>query len=266
MKSFYNNLKKAFREFSSSSKTVFLVIFIDVLFLVAMSGAYTFAVEKTFDHVDAVTALMDVSFEQLAESQTQAELSMLAAQQSTFMFHYKEIMKYIAIFAFTFLLFWIIFQGVNWYLTQNSVKKTGFKDYAVKFSLSSVISWILLLLIIFFSAKMAFQAYTSLVPLAGRYFRTGVSILLFFFLFYFTYTVYAFIPRKKFLKDALKRSYRDYKVLLPAYIFISVLLTIEYLIFVKIMYFGGYAAAVFALLILFPTIAFSRFYAVIISE
>ena len=263
---FYTLLKKSCKSFFDNAKFDVINILIDIGFFVLMANIYTKIWEKMFIHMQAVVDLMGIEFAELAEVQSEAQLSSLAANQGQFMVHYQQISNYVLLILLSLLVFWIIFQGINWFRTQNLLgKKTDFKTYMARFSIISLLAWLVFMIISFFSMKTSFYASQSLFPSIGGFAENILTIILLFLLFYLVYIAYTLIPRYR-LKDLLKNlipiAYHGYKKLLPAYLFMALVLLGEYLVFMRAFYFGGYAAAVFAIVIIFPTLSWTRFYAI----
>ncbi len=109
----------------------------------------------------------------------------------------------------------------------------------------------------------------AIIPYFGKYISTTVTLSLLFVLFYFAYTSYAILPDyklKKLFPALIRIAYTKINVLLPAYLFSAVLVVLEYYFFIRSMSLGGAAAGIFAVLIIFPTVAWSRFYAITVLE
>ncbi len=247
------------------------MILIDIAFFVSFALVYARIWEKIMANVNLVMDIMDVSVEQFAEVQTEAQLSALAAKSSSFMIYYKNIGYYLGMLFVAVLVMWCIFQGLNWFLANDIIgkKKEKFLKFMGKFSLLTVIWWALFLLIISLYMKLSAQASMDIIPLVGSKAASILAWLLLFVLFYFAYTSYALMPSHKLkhlFPQLLKTAYTEYKTLVPVYLFTAVLLALEYLVFMKAFAFGGVAAGVFAVVIIFPTIAWSRFYAITALE
>lgn len=271
MKPFYPTLKKSCERFFANLKSVVLIMLVDIAFFIIMAGVFTKVWERSMVHVEAVLGMMDISMEQLAEAQTEAQLSALAARQGEFMAHYGQIGYYVAMLFVSLLVFWCIFQGVNWFLTQGMLekKKYSFLRYFGKFSLLSLIWWILFILIAGVSLRISFYSSMAALPFISSTAARILTLALLFALFYISYTSYALIPKYK-LKDLfsnlLKTSYTHLNTLVLVYLFTAVILVLEYYVFIRSMSLGVYVPVIFALVIIFPTIAWSRFYAITALE
>ncbi|MBN2111655.1 hypothetical protein JW707_01010 [Candidatus Woesearchaeota archaeon] len=266
MKTFYPLLKKSCKTFFSNFRQSVIIMLLDIAFFVVMALVYTKIWEKTLAHVQAIVDLMGAEIGDLAGVQTEAQLSALAANQAQFMVHYNQIGKYVLMLAISLFIFWSVFHGLNWFITQNLIgKKMDFRKYMQRFAVISFVGWLAFMILAFFSLKMAFYASQSLFPEVGGIAKTVVNILLLFILFYLSYTAYAMIPRhstKEIFRNLIPTALNKYRTLLPVYAFMSLVILGEYLVFVKMFYFGGYAAGAFAVIIMFPTIAWTRFYAI----
>jgi hypothetical protein len=263
---FYPLLKKSCRTFFSHFRQSVIVMLLDVAFFIVMAIVYTKIWEKTIAHVQAIVDLMGAEIGDLAGAQTEAQLSAIAANQAQFMAHYNQIGKYVIMLAISLFIFWSVFHGLNWFITQNLIgKKIDFRKYMKRFAVISLIGWLAFMILGFFSLKIAFYASQSLFPSVGNAVKSAVTLLFLFIIFYLSYTAYAMIPKygiKSLLKKLILVSYNKYRTLLPAYLFMSLVVIGEYLVFVKLFYFGGYVPAVFAVVVAFPTIAWTRFYAI----
>jgi hypothetical protein len=113
--------------------------------------------------------------------------------------------------------------------------------------------------------KASFYASMAALPLFSRSGAQIITYLLVFLLFSFAYTSYVLIPKHK-IRDLFQKTaktlYENYKILLPVYLFTAVVLLGEYYLFMKSMAFGGYIPVIFAVVVIFPSIAWSRFYAI----
>ncbi len=271
MKQFYPVLKKSCKSFFRNFKPVLLMILVDITFFVSFALVYAKLWEKIMANVTLVMDMMEVSLPEFADVQTEAQLSALAAKSSSFMIYYKNIGYYLGMLFVAVLVMWCIFQGVNWFLANDIIgkKKEKFLKFIGKFSLLTVIWWALFLLIISLYLKLSAQASMDMLPVVGSSAASVLAWLLLFVLFYFAYTSYALMPGHKLkhlFPELLKTAYTEYKTLVPVYLFTALLLALEYLLFMKSFAFGGVAAGVFAVVIIFPTIAWTRFYAITALE
>jgi len=271
MKNFYKTLKNSCIAFYKNFKQVSLIILLDMTFFVIFALSYVKIWKKMMVSVNAVMKLMDVSMAEFAGVQSEAQLSALSSQSGLFMAHYKQIGYYLGMLFVLILILWCIFQGINWFLTNDLTgeKKEKFLKFMGKFSLLTVIWWALFLLIISLGMKLSMNASMAAIPLFGKTTATVITLLLLFVLFYFAYTSYVLVPEHKMktLFSALgKTAYKEYQILVPTYLFTAVLLVFEYLIFMKSFAYGGVIAGIFAVVIIFPTIAWSRFYAITVLE
>jgi hypothetical protein len=270
-KPFYPTLKKSCERFFASLKSVVLIMLVDIAFFIIMAGVFTKVWERSMVHVEAVLEMMDISMEQLAGAQTEAQLSALAARQGEFMAHYWQIGYYVAMLFVSLLVFWCIFQGVNWFLTEGMAEKKEhrFWKYMGKFTLLSFIWWIVFVVIVGIGLKMSFYSSMAILPLAGKGFARVLILILMFLLFSMAYTSYTLMP-KCTLKQVFRKlfsAFRDnYKAIFPVFIFLAAVLVIEYLFFLRAFMFGGYGPALFAVIVIFPTISWSRFYVITALE
>ena len=270
MNHFYSNLKKSWNLFRENFKHVIILILIDIAFFICMSAAYTKVWEKAMVHANAVMEMMNINIAQLVDVQSQEQLAMLAAQHSGFMAHYQQIGYYVGMLLASLLAFWCIFQGVNWFLTEGMARKEQrFWKYVGKFTLLSFIWWLVFLFIAGIGTKMSFQASMSTLPIVGK---TGVSILmtvLMFILFCISFTSYTLIPKyslKQIFRQVFIKLRKNYKQILQVFLFIAVVLMAEYFFFMRSFIFGGYAAAAFAVIVIFPTLSWIRFYTITALE
>lgn len=264
---FSDLLKKSCKSFFSNFRQSFIVMLIDIAFFIVIAVVYTKIWEKTLSHVQVVIDLMGGEIGDLAGIQSEAQLSSIAANHVQFMTHYNQIGKYIIMLAVSLFIFWTVFHGLNWFITQNLIgkKKIIFKKYITRFALVSFVGWLAFLIVAFLTLKMAFYASQSLFPEIGGIAKSSVTFVLLFALFYLSYTAYAMIPKydiKELFKKLIPTAYKNYKTLLPVYVFMSLVILGEYFIFLKLFYFGGYVPAFFAVILIFPTIAWTRFYAI----
>lgn len=266
MKPFYPTMRKSCRKFYSKFKSVIMIIVIDIIFFICLAGLFTKVWEKAMVHITAVTDLMDINLAQLGEVQTEAQLSALAANQAMFMAHYRQISYYIGMLLVGILALWIVFQSVSWFITNNAIgkKKSKFIPYFGKFALLTAAWWVLFVLLLGFGTRLSAYSTMAALPYISNAASKSLFFVLLFFIFYLAYTSYALIPShkmKRLPKILLRAAYHEWKTLLPAYLFTAAILVGEYFFFMRSFALGGYAAALFAVVIIFPTVAWSRFYA-----
>jgi hypothetical protein len=271
MKEFYKTLTKSCKAFFGNFKSVVIIMLIDIACFICTAYVYTYVWEKIMASTNIILGLMDISMEEFAEVQTEAQLQALSSQSNVFMSHYQNIGYNLGVLFVSILIFWCIFQGINWLLTSIAMnqKKEKFVKHMGKFSLLTLIWWALALLIMSLGMKLSMNASMEVLPIFGEHVSTMITLALMLVLFYFAYTSYALIPshRMKTLFHALfKKAFEDYRVLIPAYLFTAAVLIGEYLIFMKLFMYGGTAAGIFAVVLIFPSIAWSRFYAITAVE
>ena len=270
MNHFYPNLKKSWNLFRENFKHVIILILIDIAFFICLGAAYTKVWEKSMEHVNVVMEMMNINIAQLVEVQSEEHLAMLASQYSDFMVHYQQIGYYVGMLLVAMLAFWCIFQGVNWFLTEGMAgKEQRFWKYIGKFTLLTFIWWLVFLVIAGIGTKMSFYASMSTLSIVGKTGANFLMAILLFLLFSIAFTSYTFIPKyslKKMFKEIFIAFKTNYKTIFPVFLFIAAVLVIEYFFFLRAFLFGGYAAGVFAVVVIFPTISWIRFYAITALE
>jgi len=270
-KQFYPTLKEACGKFRDNWKNVIIIMLIDITFFICIAGAFTGAWNNSFFHVNRVMDLMDAEMGDLADAQSQEQLQALAANYDVFMEQYNQIAKYVITFLITTVLCWMVFQGVNWHLTKTALakKRHKFLPYIGKFTAVSAFWWLIFIFVFGFGMKMSFYSSVSTFPFLLQGVSGAVRIILMLAVFYLAYTSFALLPGYK-LKESFKAVWstarKKYELLAPSYAFMAVVLVGEYFFFLKSFIFGYYAPILFALVIIFPTIAWTRFYAIIISS
>jgi hypothetical protein len=266
MNNFYKTLAKSCKTFFRNFKSVIIIILLDIAFFVCSALVYTGVWDKIMFNVNAVLQIMEISMEDFAQVQTEAQLSALAAKYDSFMVYYRNIGYYLGMLFVSLLVLWCVFHGINWFLTNDMAGKTKekFLKYIGKFSLLTVLWWALFLLIISLGMKLSMQASMAAAPLVGANAGRILTWVLLFILFYVAYTSYVLTPKyklKQLFRELFRTAYSEYKTLVPVYLFTAAVLVLEYYFFIRTMSLGGVAAGIFAVMIIFPTVAWSRFYA-----
>lgn len=271
MKQFYPTLQKSCRAFFDNLKSVFMLVIIDIMFFISFALVYAKVWEKATIHVNYILDIMGIEMAELAGVEAEAHIASLLSQQSEFLYHYRQIGFYVGMLLVSVLAFWCVFHGINWFITQGIVKKAKVdaKNFFGRFTLLSALWWFMFMMIMWLSLKLSMYASMEVVPLvSGAAAKLLVLALLFclFCLAYSSYSLAADHNLKHIFKALVNLWRKKYNVLLPAYLFMAVVLVGEYFFFMRSFAFGGYAALVFALVILFPTLAWTRFYALVVLK
>jgi hypothetical protein len=120
-----------------------------------------------------------------------------------------------------------------------------------------------------FAFKLSMYSTMAALPYVSSQASKLAILAMLFLLFYLSYTSYALMPyykMKSLFSGLLKKSYNEWKTLVPGYLFMAAAIIGEYYFFMRSFAYGGYTALAFALIIIFPTIAWSRLYAIKLAE
>jgi len=268
---FYPTLQKSWRAFLNNIKSVIMIIVIDIIFFVCMAFVYAKVWQNAMVHINAILDIAGMSMEELAGAQTEAQLSSLMAKQAEFMAHYRQISYYVGMLLVALLVFWCVFQGISWLTTHNIIKgkKYNAMKYFGRFSLLSIIWWAAFILLMGGAIRMSMYSSMAVLPFFSRLAARTLVLLLLFVLFSVSYTSYALVPEhsiRRVFREIVAAFRKKYKAIVPAYLFMAAVLVGEYFFFMRAFALGGYAPAVFAVVIIFPTIAWTRFYAITALE
>lgn len=262
---FYPTLQKSCRLFFNNFKSVLMIVIIDFMFFIGFAFVYTKVWEKAMVHVNQVLEIMGIDLAGLADVEAEAHIVSLLSQYSEFTYHYRQIGYYVGMLLVSILVFWCVFHGINWIITQGIVlkEKIKTKNFFGRFVLLSALWWFAFLVIMWLSLKLSMYSSMEVVPFVSGYASKILIAALLFALFCLSYSSYSLVPNhnlRRIFKAIVNLWRKKYKTLLPGYLFMSVVLIGEYLFFMRSFMFGRYAAFAFALVILFPTIAWTRFY------
>ena len=264
---FYPTLTKSCRQFFNNLKSVLMIVIIDIMFFIGFALVYSKVWEKAMIHVNYVLDIMGIDIAGLAEVEAEAHIASLLSQQSEFLYHYRQIGYYVGMLLVSILAFWCVFHGINWIITQGIVlkEKVKAKNFFGRFVLLSSLWWFAFLVIMWLSLKLSMYSSMEVLPFVSGYASKLLIAALLFALFCLSYSSYSLVPEhnlKRIFKALVNLWKKKYNTLLPGYLFMLVVLIGEYFFFMRSFMFGGYAAIAFALVIFFPTIAWTRFYSI----
>ncbi len=265
-------IKKSLQDLKSGfkSKKLFQAYFSDFVFFAAFISVYYYFFTKVMVHIEAVVSLAQTSTEGIMEATTDEQISFLVARNAEFAAHYTEILNYILMFFTVMAALWVLLQGLSWLLTFRALsKKPSLKDFYSKFALLSALWALAFALIVILSMKASYTTTMGAIPLIGSTASSIITAAFFMLLFCAAYTSYALIPHhtiKQILPAVFRKISKQWKIFIPSYILLSLLFAAEYLLFLKSMRFGYGPAFALLLILIFPTIIFSRIYAVMLSE
>jgi len=221
-----NFLKK---QFKSSYETLkknkhFLVLFFlfDILFfiLVILSASYF------YDQIlEELIQIVDVIGRENIYNQLPEEISFLPGQ--AFYQSFNQITKLSFYLFFSVFAIYTITQGVNWFLSNYIVKKLKFKEYFQRFFIINLFWAFLIVMITYFSVKMAFINLTNLGALINQNFLNSIILLIFLVL---SYPLLAKYDVRTTLKKTFLLGFEKSRELIFVYVFALVTLIIDILI------------------------------------
>lgn len=270
------------------SKLRFFFISLNDFFTFIMFGAaYSYFFMQIFPMLESISKLTGLKVLQSFDAQTEQQIMEVAASILDFTKLYDEIIKMIFLFALTLFVIWIILQSVSWYNSQKIVDKivhatkikTGFTAiikafaaYLLKFTVVSIIAFILLTTLIYLSFKALFVLTFTQAPIKPELTTYLVPLLLVIVL-YLTTAAYTQINCLASLTKSKKEYIMHFKSMIKSSININTLaiffisLAVISLFAVLITLFARYLgmAAGASLLVVtpiilleFPLIAFAR--------
>ncbi|HIH43426.1 TPA: hypothetical protein HA246_07350 [Candidatus Woesearchaeota archaeon] len=240
--------------------------------------------------LESISKLTGLKVLQSFDAQTEDQIMEVAASILDFTKLYNEIIKLVLLFALAILVIWIISQSISWYNSQKIIPKIAhiakekinftakiklFAGYFLKFTVVSIIAFLLLITLIYLSFKALFVLTFTQAAIKPEFTTYLVPVLLVIVL-YLTIASYTLIQFKDRNKDnntqnkfnalQLKETLRDAINTNTFLIFIlsfAVIALSALLITLFIRYLGMTAGATMAMvtpiiLLEFPLIAFAR--------
>jgi len=246
-------IKKTFSLIKKKKPLFILSSFIDLGFIIAFLSAYFIIMQKIFAILGKVSSLINLPAE---DASYQA-----LAQNLEFFVLYSELLRWMAILAIVTLIIWVIFQGVNFWLTNFFLGKTHFLKYFGKFSLFSLFYFTLFVSSFWLTLYLSFLNSKLFFPLFTQAIVTFVLIVLFVLLKYFSYISLILIRKNKIIPSFIKTFklgvIKFQKIISPFLIMIAIVtssLIINYILF-KLNIYLFYLGFIF---IFIPSITFSR--------
>lgn len=267
----------------------FFISLNDFLTFILFGAVYSYFFMQIFPMLESISKLTGLKVLQTFDAQTDDKIMEVAASILDFTKLYDEIIKLVFLFTLALLAIWIISQSISWYNSQRIVYKMshgtkekinftarikGFAGYFLKFTIVSIIAFLLLITLIYLSFKALFVLTFTQAAIKPELTSYLVPVLMVIVLYLTTasYTMIRFKDRNKdntqnkFKASQLKDTLRDAINTNTFLIFIlsfAVIALSALLITLFIRYLGMTAGATMAMvtpiiLLEFPLIAFAR--------
>lgn len=259
MKKLFPQFKPAF-DFCKKNKGLFILsCFVDVVFfLVLVAVNYVVFVgmqEYVLRFVDAV----EESLGSIAQQDIAAvSPDLLGRPEIASAYH--MILKYMVVLVLLAFLAWLVFKGINWFIANKIVRSVKIKDFIRQFLVSSLLAFVCAFVIALVAGRLIAYGSFSFLPLIGSSGARVVVFVLVWLLAYFVALAYSGVQLRKLFGFSI----RNYKVLVPAHLFVFLGFFILSYLTVESIRLNYWAPVFFALFITVPFLAFGRIYIVVV--
>ena len=266
----YNIIKSSAKKLYRNIHWVLLVMVIDLVFIFALSLVMTLIQVSAIDHLTGIMEMGGAATGGLAnmyETPTTVMYGLQGlSQDQIFQFHVKRLVLYLVLMVAAGYLFWILFQGLSWWLVHRfSVEKQGrqsYLRYLKNFSLQSFLYYFIFVILMVLWIKYYLSIKTSLTPwLFGTSFLDWLFWILTTILWYFGVLSYTMVNKESyknvkesFVLGTKKLLYTGQTLVVIAILFTAIhfFLKIPFIVHNKVVY------TVLGLLLVLPYFVFGR--------
>ncbi|MFC1740997.1 hypothetical protein ACFL3V_00485 [Nanoarchaeota archaeon] len=265
----FNLVSTSFKSWYTNWPQVLLSILTDLLFVIATSTVITLIQFTLFEHLEALMKMTGEATGGLMNIYNQTSTVTAGmntvTQSADFAYHLNVIFKYLGVLILCSFLFWIIFQGLSWYIAYRMAtekkKRLPFLVFWKNFALESLPFYFLSIFWIFISVRITLAMKMSIAPIIGE---GTINFLFIFFIlvtWYFGVLCYTLTSRYAFqnFKQGFIYGTKRFTKTLKSFAFIAVLFVIIDL-FLRLPFIRGdpFLLMVFGTLIFVPALVFSR--------
>lgn len=254
-----SHLKPAF-ELSKKNKGLFVIsCFVDVVFFLVLVAVHYVVFVGMQEYVLRFVDAVEESLGSIAQKDIAAvSPDLLNTPEIASAYH--MILKYMVVLVLLSFLAWLVFKGINWFIANKIVRKVKIKDFIKQFLISSLLAFVCAFVIAVVAGRLIAYGSFSFLPLIGSSGARLVAFVLVWLLAYLVSIAYSGVQLRKLLRFSIQ----NYRVLVPAHLFVFLGFFILSYLTVESIRLNYWAPVFFALLITIPFVAFGRFYIVVV--
>jgi hypothetical protein len=256
-----NNIKQSLTTVKTKPFYLFAQIVLDLLFLVLIGVFGNMILSKSIPFLEKMAVLNQGT--QTVTSLASDEASAMIIQQTQMLSLLSKVLGVFIKFIAVVFILWIILQGLNWFLAVRSDRKISLKKYLLKFSIISLISTILIVILTLLFVNFSIKNLLTLTPIISQSLINNLMIAITIIIVYFTINAYSILDKHN-LRTTIKRSFKvgvkNFKEIIIAYLILVILFTIANYIVKLFALLGFTGLMISGIIVIMPLIAFSRIY------
>jgi hypothetical protein len=256
-----NNIKQSLTTVKTKPFYLFTQIVFDLLFLILIGVFGNMILSKSIPFLEKMAVLNQGT--QTVTSLASDEASAMIIQQTQMLSLLSKVLGVFIKFIAVVFILWIILQGLNWFLAVRADRNTSLKKYLLKFSMISLITTILLIILTIIFVNISIRNILTLTPIISQSLINNLMIALTIIIFYFTINAYSILDRHNIrttIKKSFKIGIKEFKEIISTYLIIVILFIITNYIVKLFALLGFTGLMISGIVVVMPLIAFSRIY------